>query len=174
MSHKAAAAHEPGVKERLREELRSYLWVSAYLFVCFSAILLYKSAILREVGQHFLPFGLAAGKALILGKFILLGEAAGVGTRIGARNLLQRIVRRTVLFLVLLVVLTLVEEFIVGLVHGHSIGQVLAGFAGDALPERLASILLMLLVLVPLAAVTEVSRALGSGGLRRLFLSQAP
>lgn len=169
MSDEANAASKPGVKERLREELHRYLIVSAYLFVCFAAILLYKSAILREAGQHFLPFGLAAGKALILGKFILIGEAAGVGTRAGARNLLQRIGRRSILFLLLLAVLTLVEEIIVGLVHGRSIGQVLAEFAGASLPEHAASVLVVLLVLVPLATVTELSRALGPGVLRRLM-----
>lgn len=173
MSHQDAAADKPDLKERLREELRHYLWVSTYLFVCFSAIMLYKSAVLRSVGLHFLPFGLAAGKALILGKFILIGQAAGLGTRIGVRNLLQRIALRSILFLALLIVLTLVEEIIVGLVHGHSVGQVLAEFSGSALPEHLASAFLVLLVLAPLAAVTEVSRALGPGALRRLMLDPA-
>jgi hypothetical protein len=172
MSNESSAMGKSGLKERLREEMRRYLMVSAYLFVCFTAILLYKSAILREAGQHFLPFGLAAGKALILGKFILIGEATGVGTRVGASNLLQRIGRRSVLFLLLLVVLTLAEEIIVGLVHGRSVGQVLGEFAGASLPEHLAAVLVVLLVLVPLVTVTETSRALGPGALRRLMLGE--
>ena len=86
--------------------------------MCFAAILLYKSAILSSIGEHFLPLGLAAGKALILGKFVLLGDRS--------------------------------------------------------LPEAIASCLLMLLVLVPLVAVTEVSRALGPGALRRLLLGPSP
>ena len=46
---------------------------------------------------------------------------------------------------------------------------------GDrSLPEVLASCLLMLLVLVPLVTVTEVSRALGPGALRRLLLGPSP
>ncbi len=173
MTNEAVSAHQPGAKERLREELRRYLAVSAYLYVCFAAILLYKSAILSSIGEHFLPFGLAAGKALILGKFVLLGEAAGVGTRIGARNLLQRIVTGSVLFLILLVLLTMVEEIIVGLVHGHSLGQAVAALAERPWPETLASCLLMLLVLIPLVTVTEVSRALGPGAMRRLLLGSS-
>jgi hypothetical protein len=164
------ASHRPGAKERLREELHRYLAVSAYLYVCFAAILLYKSAILSSIGEHFLPLGLAAGKALILGKFVLLGEAAGVGTRVRSRTLLHRIVRSSILFLVLLVLLTVVEEVIVGLVHGHSLGRAVAALSDRSLPEVLASCLLMLLVLVPLVTVTEVSRALGPGALRRLLL----
>ncbi len=121
MTAESEASRQPGPRERLREELKRYLAVSAYLYICFAAILLYKAAILSTAGQHFLPLGLAAGKALILGKFVLLGEAAGVGTRVHARTVLQRIVNRSVLFLVVLVVLTAVEEVVVGLVHGESI-----------------------------------------------------
>jgi len=170
VTKEAASAHQPSAKDRLREELRRYLVVSAYLYVCFAAILLYKSAILSSIGEHYLPLGLAAGKALILGKFVLLGEAAGVGTRIGARTLLQRIVSGSVLFLILLVLLTIVEEIIVGLVHGHSLGQAVAALAEHPWPETLASCFLMLLVLIPLVTVTEVSRALGPGAMRRLLL----
>jgi hypothetical protein len=164
------SVHPPSVSERLRDELRRYLAVSAYLYVCFAAILLYKSAILSSIGEHYLPLGLAAGKALILGKFVLLGEAAGVGTRIGARSLLQRVLRNSVLFLLLLVLLTILEEIIVGLVHGHSLGQAVAALAEHPWPETLASCFLMLLVLIPIVAVTEVSRTLGPGALRKLLL----
>jgi hypothetical protein len=174
MTQDTAWAHRPSAKERLREELKRYLAVSAYLYVCLAAILLYKSAVLSSIGEHFLPLGLAAGKALVLGKFVLLGEAAGVGTRIGGRTLLHRILTRSVLFLVLLVLLTIVEEIIVGLVHGHPLGQAVAALAERSWPEVLASSLLMLLVLVPLVTVTEVSRVLGPGALRRLLLGPSP
>jgi hypothetical protein len=170
----SSTARRHGAKERVREELRRYLAVSAYLYVCFAAILLYKAAILSGTGEHFLPLGLAAGKALILGKFILLGEAAGVGTRLRTRTLLQRILLSSVLFLALLVLLTIVEEIIVGLVHGHSLGQAVAATAQRSVPEVLASCVLMLLVLVPLVTVRQVSRALGPGALHRLLLGPSP
>jgi hypothetical protein len=174
LSDAARNSRPPTARERLREELRRYLSVSAYLYVCFAAILLYKAAILSNLGEHFLHLGLAAGKALVLGKFVLLGEAAGVGTRLSGGSLLQRVGRNSLLFLLVLVALTAVEEVIVGLVHGHSLGQAVAALADRPLPEVLASCLLMLLVLVPLVAVTEVSRVLGPGGLRRLLLGTPP
>jgi hypothetical protein len=164
------ASRQPGPRERLREEIKRYLAVSAYLYICFAAILLYKAAILSTAGQHFLPLGLAAGKALILGKFVLLGEAAGVGTRVHARTVLQRIVNRSVLFLVVLVVLTAVEEVVVGLVHGESIRRAVTAIGDRPVLESMASCLLMLLVLVPLVTVTELSRVLGPGRLRDLLL----
>jgi hypothetical protein len=170
VSGEKESSRRPGARERLREELQRYLAVSAYLYVCFSVILLYKAAILSTAGEHFVPLGLAAGKALILGKFVLLGEAAGVGTRVHARTVLQRIVNSSVLFLVVLVVLTAVEEVVVGLVHGESIRQAVTALGDRPVLESMASCLLMLLVLVPLVTVTELSRVLGPGRLRELLL----
>lgn len=154
---------------RLREELHRYAIISAYLFVCFSVILLYRSAVLLEQGQHFLPFGTAAVKALVLGKFLLIGEAFGVGGRLPVKTLLGRIVLRSLVLLVVLVLLTLVEEVVVGWVHHRAAAASLGEFFGPLLPERLAVSLVMLLVLVPLVTLLEMNRVLGAGTLGRFL-----
>jgi Na+-transporting NADH:ubiquinone oxidoreductase subunit NqrD len=147
---------EGSLKERAREELRNYAIVAAYLYVCFGAILLYKTALLREEGVAFLPHGLAAIKALILGKFILIGEAVGVGARAQPRSLLSAIATSTALYFLLLVALSIVEELIVGKVHGHSLAETIAEFREHAGLELLATSFLMLLILVPLIAFKEL------------------
>ena len=63
---------------------------------------------------------------------------------------------------VLLVALTIVEEIVVGLVHHQPMMQSLAKFFGDALPEKLAGCLVMVLVLLPLVATIELRRAMGT------------
>ena len=156
-------------KERLREELRKYLLVSAYLFVCFVVLLLYRSAVLRETGAHMALLGTALVKALVLGKFLLIGEAAGVGTRVHTNTLMQRIGLRTLLLTGLLIVLTIIEDIAVGLVHRVAPAVALAEFFGDALPEKLAGVLVMVLVLLPLVAVTELRRAMGPSTWSRLL-----
>jgi hypothetical protein len=157
------------LKARLGEELRNYLLVTAYLFVCFAVLLLYRSAILSGVGEHVAPFGTALVKALVLGKFLLIGQAAGVGTRVQAGTVLRRIAIRTLSLAALLVVLTIVEEIVIGLVHKQPVAQSLAGFFGDALPEKLAGCLVMVLVLLPLVAATELRRALGPAAFASLL-----
>jgi hypothetical protein len=149
---------EASLKERAREELLNYAIVAAYLYVCFGAILLYKTALLREEGLAFLPHGLAAVKALILGKFILIGEAAGVGTRLQHRSLGVAIAVRTALFFVLLLALTAAEELLVGRAHGRSFAETLDEVRDHAGLEMLAKSLLMLLILIPLIAFKEVRR----------------
>jgi hypothetical protein len=111
-------------KDRLREELRDYLVVSSYLFVCFSAVLFYGATVRGGSAPGLDLLGLAAAKALILGKFTLIGEAVGIGTRLKAGTLARYIMRK-----------------------------------------------LLLLVLAPYVAVTELSRALGPGALRHLLTS---
>lgn len=160
---------EATLKERAREELRSYALIAGYLYVCFAAIMLYKSALLREAGIGFLPHGIAAVKALILGKFILLGEAAGVGTRIrSTRTLLHAIAVKSLLFFVFLILLSVAEEFLVGRMRGHSFAQTLAEYHERSVLELLATSVLVLLTLVPLIAVRELSEALGPGELWKL------
>lgn len=157
---------------RLRQELRDYAVAALYLYVCLGALLLFEGALQREEGVSSVHFGLALGKALILGKFMLIGEAARIGARRESRTLLQLIVRRALSFLVLLVALSVAEEFVVGWVHGRSAAETLAEYGRRSPLELFATVLLMGLVLVPYIAAREVSRALGPGGLRSLLLKR--
>ena len=76
----------PAIVHKVAHELWQYAIISAYLYVCFGALLFYKAAILNGAGISYAPYGTAAIKALILGKFILLGEAAGLGDRYEKRR----------------------------------------------------------------------------------------
>jgi hypothetical protein len=50
---------------------------------------LFKMAVLRDAGVAYLPLGLAGAKVLILGKFVLIGDAVHLGPRVGARTVLM-------------------------------------------------------------------------------------
>jgi hypothetical protein len=156
--------------QRARHELAEYLVIVAYLFVCFGSLLFYKSAILRNDGIEFAAFGLALVKALILGKFILVLQAMGVGER-GDKNgvLFAGILKSSLLFLILLVTLNAVEEITLGLFHGRAIREVLGEMAGGNLPEAIAVCLLLLLVLIPYFSFRSLANRLGHGVLWKHF-----
>jgi hypothetical protein len=164
-------ANNRSLKERAADELRRYFKVSAYLFLCLAALLFYRNEVLSEEGVSAIGLGFAAGKALILGKFLLLGEAAGIGRRFQAPTLWIAILRQGLFMWVLLLVLSAVEEFLVGLLHGHSLSQTLAVYRGHSVLEMVARSVLLLMVLLPMIATVELSRALGPGVLRDLLLS---
>lgn len=149
--------------QRAKHELREYALLSTYLFVCFGALILYKTAILGEAGISYLPSGLAAIKALILAKFIMLGHMIRLGDRRAGARIVHVIAYKALLYLILLLVLSVVEEVVVGLIHGRTAAASLAEFGGAKLPQTLATSLIMLLILIPYVASRELNVALGEG-----------
>jgi hypothetical protein len=137
----------PPVKQRLRHELHEYAEVSIYLFVYLAALLFYRFSLLEEEHATTWRFGFAAGKALILGKFILIGTTLRIGERFRMRTLLGGVVIKSLLFLPLLLVLSAVEETLVGLIHGRPIGSALS--EGGTPLQIVASSVLVLLILIP-------------------------
>ncbi|AEH82099.1 hypothetical protein SM11_pC1026 (plasmid) [Sinorhizobium meliloti SM11] len=77
------------IAQRAKRELKEYALLSVYLYVCFGALVLYKMAILGSQGVHVSSFGVPVFKALILGKFILLGHAMKLGERYGRLRLVS-------------------------------------------------------------------------------------
>lgn len=157
------------IGSRLKDEMKRYAAIAAYLYVCFIAVLLYKAAILRDVGVEFAPFGFAAVKALVLAKIMLVGEAMHVGARMRLGSLLHVVLFRSTLFLVLIAAFSALEKIIHGLVHHESLGADFVDFAGGTLPEILATSLLIFLVLLPYFAYRQVDEALGKGTLVRIL-----
>lgn len=154
---------------RLREELVKYGIVSGYLFISFSLLLIYE-ATATGGGRETLPFGIALVKALVLGKFLLIGEALKVGSRANAHPLLHRVALKSLAFLVVLLVFKAIEELIVGLIHHKSVGAVIEEVVQRGWLENLAPVLVMLLILIPLVAISESYRQLGPARFRELWL----
>lgn len=160
------AGKSTAVAQRLKHELRQYVVLAAYLYVCFGALILYKMAILGAQGVTYLPLGLPIIKALVLAKFMLLGKAIHLGEGAGNSRVIHRIAYKALLYLLLLIVLSALEEAVVGLVHGRSIAATIAEVGGAKFVQILATSFIMLLILVPYIALTELDTALGDGKLR--------
>lgn len=155
---------------RARNEFIEYLLISAYLYVCFGSVLLYKATILKGAGIEYAAFGIAIVKALILGKFLLMLHALRIGERgAGGSTVLANILKKSVLFALLLIVMTVIEEMIVGYFHGRPIREVLHELAGGTLPSAFATAELLLLILIPYFGFREIGASLGDGGLARLL-----
>lgn len=166
----ANSASKATFLQRLRDELIEYFIISSYLFVCFGSLLFYKATILQSNGIAYASLGIAAVKALILGKFILVLHALKVGELKGAIGVLfADILKKSVLFLVILTALTVAEEIIVGYFHGRSSHEVLSEMTGGTLPQPCAVSILMLLILVPYFTVRGIADRLGDGVLWKLL-----
>lgn len=162
------------VGRKLGHEMLELGVIFAYLYVCLGAIILYKWTVLRGQGIDYAPYGIAAIKAFLLAKFILIGHAAKVGDRYERRRFIYVVAYKSFLFLLMLLVLSIIEEAIVAVIHGQTISASVVYVAGGTLPETLASCLIMLLVLIPYLAFRELNEVLGEGRLRQICSTTAP
>lgn len=168
MEPKAQDLHG-ALARKARRELTEYAVISVYLYICFSALIFYKASILHSQGVEFVVYGLALGKALILGKFILVAQALKIGDPNKPRRLALAILYKSLLFALLLIFLAVAEEMIVGFFKGRHLQNVLSEIAGGTLPQFFATSFLMLLIMIPYFAFREISAALGEGKLLTLL-----
>lgn len=160
------------ISQRLREELIKYGIVSGYLYISFGVLLIYEATVAG--GRHeALPFGIALVKALVLGKFLLIGDAMKVGSRVDSHPLVHRVASKSLAFLAVLLVFTSLEELIVGWLHGKSAGSVVGEVMQRSWLENLSPVLMMLLILIPLIAISESYRQLGPAKFKELWLGQS-
>ncbi len=112
-------------------------------------------------------------KALVLGKFLLIGDAMKVGSRVDSHPLVHRVASKSLAFLAVLLVFTSLEELIVGRLHGKSAGSVAGEVMQRSWLENLSPVLMMLLILIPLIAISESYRQLGPAKFKELWLGQS-
>jgi hypothetical protein len=155
--------------QRAVHDLKEFAVLTAYLYVTLGAVIVMKSAVLHTHGIDSPLWGIAIVKAMLLAKFMLIGQAMKIGERNTTRPLIWPTLRRAFAFLVLLVVLTIIEEAVVGLFHGQSIAASLGALIGPRLEETVASIFIILLVLIPYFAFRVLDETFGEGRLLRMF-----
>lgn len=157
----------PSRVERLRHELMQLAIVSLYLFVCFGAIVLYKASVLRAYNINYVLYGAAAIKALVVAKFVLLGQAVRLGEKQRSKPLIYYIAYRVLLFAALILVLTLIEEIVIAWIHGKAISE---PFSNRGVWLQLgAQCILLCLILTPYFGLDAISEAFGPDRVRRMF-----
>jgi hypothetical protein len=160
---------KPALHQRAMHELKELVFISLYLYITIGAVILMKTAVLHTQGIEFTPWGIAIVKAVLLAKFMLLGEAMRIGGRSTTGPLIWPTLQKAFGLLVLLIIMTIIEEAVVGLFHHQSIAASLGDLFGSRLEETLAGYLIMLMVLLPYCAFRVLEEALGEGRLARMF-----
>src|ERR1700722_901404 len=164
--------HE-GIARRAVYEFRKLALIFLYLYIALGAIILMKAAILHAHGVSFTPWGIAAVKAAILAKFMLLGHAMKLGDSGKSGPLIWPTLYGAVIFVLLLVALTIIEEIVVGFLHGRPVAASLGDLTGHHLEETAAGIVIMLLVLIPYFAFRVLALSLGTDRLMQMFFGDS-
>jgi hypothetical protein len=164
-----ATSAKAKLHQRAMRELKEIVFISLYLYITLGSVILMKTAVLHTEGIAFTPWGVAIVKAVVLAKFMLLGNVMKLGERTTTRPLIWPTLEKALAFLVLLIILTTIEEAVIGLFHHQSIAASLGELFGPKLQETIAGYLIMLLVLIPYSTFVVLGQALGEGRLVRMF-----
>jgi len=150
-------------------ELKEWAVLTLYLYVCFVAVVLLKAAVLQDVGVHFAIWGIAAVKALLLAKFMLIGRVLEVGRKFRDRPLILPIIYHALIFLILLLVLSTIEEIVVGSIQHRPLTDSLAHIVGPTVFEGVSICLVLFLILIPYSTYDCLEDVLGERETFRLF-----
>jgi hypothetical protein len=169
MHMKIGTEAKASLRKRTVDELKEFLIIAAYLYVCFTALAYFKAAILQAHGVSFAPFGIAAVKALICAKFMSVGHAIHLGERRKKEALIWPTLRRSFAFLALLLVLNVLEEMIIGHIHNRAVLDSIAAVGGGTIHQLIAASIVVLLILIPFFAFRSLGEVVGERTLLRLF-----
>jgi len=160
----------PSWKKRVFGELRNLSITAIYIWVLLSVFALHREIILRRYHINYsAKVGFALINAVILAKFMWLGEILHAGKKAARNTLLYSTLRNAALFTIILRICHFLEEVLVGVWHGNSFAA--SFFEAIADPRDIfATMLLMFVVLVPFFFAKGMIEILGKDEIKRLLL----
>ncbi len=161
----------PQKHARLKTELIKLFWTFLYLYVLFGAFLLFRSLVLREHGVDEVQYGVAAIKALIFAKVILIGDWLKLGSRSDNQPLLFSVLAKSAAFAALFILFHFVETGLEGLFKGETVAA-MAHADGQRLDVAMAAAVIFMVTLIPFFFFREVTGVLGPARVRTLLLER--
>ena len=158
--------------EKVTSELREFAILSGYLYVCFTALAYFKASILQAHEIDFAPWAFAAIKAMVSAKFMLIGRALNIGEGFKSYPLIVPTLYKSCIFLILVVALTVIEEAVVGYLHGRKILDTVTGLGGGTPGQMIATCVILLLIFIPYFAFRSLADIIGNDVLRRLYFER--
>ena len=115
------------LKRKAVHEAREYVVISLYLFVVFSLFVVYKSVILAEHHIDFALHGFALINALALAKVMLVAQELHLADQFRDAPLIYPTLLKSFAFTIVLACFKIAEEAAVGMFHGKSFHESIAG-----------------------------------------------
>ena len=159
------------LKQKAYESIKEYLTISLYLWLVLGLFVLYQSVISAEHGIPFVAHGLALLNALALAKVLLLAQDLHFAERFKGEPLIYPTIFKLVAFAGALGIFKLIEEAVIGLIHGRPVMESFAGVAGGTIKGILGVIAILAVLLAPLFGFTELRKVIGVEKLSALFFT---
>ena len=150
------------------DETRELFGIFIYLWVLLSLFSLHKALVLNEESLIYHQ-GFAIINALALAKVVLVAEFFHVGDNLKNRPLIYTIMFKSAVFAVILLCFHMIEETVIGVLHGKMLSQSIPDIDSGKLQGILMVGIIMFVVLMPFFAFRELGRAIGTEQLRSLL-----
>lgn len=160
--------HKP-LQQKVAHEMREYLMMSFYLFVVFALLVVYKSLVLAEEHIDYALHGFALINALALAKVMLIAQDLHLGDWFGDAPLIYPTLLKSLVFTFVLACFKILEDFVVGKLHGESFQQSISDFGGGTGKGILTLSALVFVMLIPFFGFTELRRVFGPDRLFGIF-----
>ncbi len=161
---------KPSWKKRALDELRKLSITVIYIWVLLGVLTLHREIVLANYHINYsAKFGFAFINAVILAKFMWLGEILHAGKKAAGKALLYSMLWNSALFTVILMVCHLLEEALVKVWHGQSFAASFSETVADP-RDVFATMLLMFVVLIPFFFAKGLIEILGKDEIKRLLL----
>lgn len=157
------------LKELAIEEFKRFIVLFLYLWIMFGRFALNERIVLREHGINFAAQGFALVNALVLAKVMLVAESFDFGRWLNRRPLIYLILHDALLFAALFIVFHVVEDLVIGLIHGDSVRASIPVIGGGGVVGLLCVSVILFVALIPYFTVKSLNLALGPGQLKALL-----
>ena len=149
------------LKQRAFDEVVKFLAIAFYLWVTFGVFALHEWVVSAKdhIDYHF--YGFALINALVLGKVMLVAEDLHFAEWVKDRPLIYPILCKAVAFSILFLVFDVVEEVVVGVFRGKTIGESIPIIGGGTLSGVVFVGIILAVALIPFFAFREIGRVIG-------------
>src|SRR5688572_17160104 len=152
-----------GWKQKILHELKSYWLLVLYMAIFFGVFTTYRRLLLAHYGINYADYGIAVIRALVLGKVVLVAETLRLGQGYEDKPLIVPTLYKTLLFTVCVAIFDIAEGMLRALIGGlgptGAVDEVMTRFNY----EWLSRALVIFFAFLPLFAVGELRRVMGSG-----------
>jgi hypothetical protein len=159
-------------KQKLLHEFTEYLINVVYLTLFFSVVVLYRRLVLAEHGIIVEDYFAGLIKALVIGKVIMIGAFIRISRSYENRPLIIPTIYKAILFTLWVMVFDIGEVYIGALIKTTNLAEAFAFLKDRVNLTWLGAALVIWVSFLPFFAMKELSRVMGSGKFRSLFLKE--
>src|SRR5258707_10109369 len=149
------------LKARAVDAGKRYLGIFLYLYVVFALFNLHEYVVLAQHRIEFTHYGFAAVNAFVLAKILMIGEELHLGQYFEDRPLIYPIMLSSLLFGIVLIAFHVIEDVIVGLLHGQTMVESIPSVGSGGLTGAIIVGTMLSIALIPFFALRSLRRLIG-------------